>query len=291
MEIENSDLYRWIGGVKHRSEYALVVRWVVESVDDALLNALSLTHKYEGIPMPLTMSRQLTALFSLERTVKYYKHFGDELLGDIELCLGVCPLFVLHGVAERLRGDADRGYAGRELVLLLHVLKHRLLDNGSDLGQFLRRLFLLVERVECPGGPKTRPSLFSEQYLRPHYLLVVTVFMTENLEFLSVKAADNNGKPSMCIFHINDVKQHASDAMQRLVESNLLYGMRCETMLCGRQLVQQMDQYCDKVETQWLLFYHGCSRRRGGKKELYTIELDCLSLSITDVDGSSHTIS
>lgn len=235
----------------------------------------------------LLMSRMLAGRFSVVDTVDYYaeRRCGRAhlLTSDIELCLDICPLFVLHGVAHRLQGDADGGHACRETLLLLHVLKHAVLATDTDMALFLRRLFGLIE--ERVSGPKKSQhvSLFSSLHFRQHYLLVMLVFMTDNLDFLLLTPRpDTEGVGSDSGHHytfaIQDVKQQGM--IQRFIENNLLYGVRCESLPsgCHQSLISQMDHYCSKMETRWLLFYHDA--RKKGSKCGHTIESESLDLAI-----------
>jgi hypothetical protein len=293
VKVEHDDLYRWVGGVPNKGKRQLLVEWIREK-GDPLLRLLPCT-AFHGDHLDgavtysesksLIMSRMLAGRFSVVDTVDYYKHQPPRshlLTSDIELCLGVCPLFVMHGVARRLQGDADRGHACRETLLLLHVLKHAVLGSGdTDMSLFLRRLFDLIE--ERVTGPKKsqRASLFSSSHFRQHYLLVMLVFMSDNLDFLLLASRPDRSEEQYYTFAIQDVKQPG--VIQRFIENNLLYGVKCESLpgRCRQSLISQMDHYCSKMETRWILFYH--ESRKKGTKPSNTIKSESLELAMPAV--------
>jgi hypothetical protein len=172
--------------------------------------------------------------------LQYYALHPDELPPDMLLCHAVCPVFVLHACAALLRSDADVFHQSQETLVLLHCLKRRL--SRPDTCAFLRRLFALCEAAPGYEDGMTRYS---------HYLAVVAVFMTSNVDF--VRRLGATGYHKLCV---DDIKR--AGAIQDLLVDNLLVNERVNawTRLYVRL---QMEAHCARLEFQWMQYYR-CPR-------------------------------
>ena len=193
------------------------------------------------------------ALFDPERycrvrpsdALDFYRRRPDDLPPDMLLCQGVCPVFVLHACAALLRSDADAFHQSQETLVLLHCLKRRLYWQARQQQRtdvtcgFLRRLF---ELCEC-----------EQMQHHNHCLVVVTVFMTSNVDF--VRPVDGRPHYKLCV---DDLKRPG--AIQSLLVDNLLINYDDGTNAWTRLYITlQMDAHCARLEHQWLQYYQ-CSQ-------------------------------
>ena len=136
----------------------------------------------------------------------YYSLRPVELAGDVDLVYGVCPLFVLHGIAALMANDTFDSPRGVSCSwqLALHCVKTCLKRQARDPVAFLVRLFDLIyqDHVMQPAEPPL-----------PQCNLIVA-FLSDGLEFLLEQP---NGAPHRFVSH----SLLEPDSLAIVVNSNL----------------------------------------------------------------------
>lgn len=106
--------------------------------------------------------------------VSYYSFRPFEIGDDKNLCRNICPVFVLHGIADLLKSSPSKvKYVSYEWQFILHILKMRLVENGRSISQFVSRI---IELVYSDG--------LVPYELEDVYKNIITVFHYENTSFL-----------------------------------------------------------------------------------------------------------
>lgn len=77
----------------------------------------------------------------------------DELLGsDIDLCAHICPIHILHIIADLWAIQPHTSFLSTELGYFFHVLKYHLSDNPSRMNVFVTRLLDLTASYSSNNG-------------------------------------------------------------------------------------------------------------------------------------------
>lgn len=191
--------------------------------------------------------------------LNYYRRWPDELPQDMLLCHQVCPVFVLHGLVNLLRNDADLYHAPQETLLVLHVLKRylRLADDGAKMVPFLKRLFSLA--VYSLDGYTHNHSDSDAAIMRryEHYWTVAIAMLTSNVDFMiPVQRHDENAVATTTTtryrFAVYDVKQRG--ALQRLIAQNLSlarHGGSNSSRWTRTYLQLQIEIHCRGIRSRW----------------------------------------
>ncbi len=104
----------------------------------------------------------------------YYAINISQRESDILLCRGVCPVFILHGIASILQQEPlSNGHISYYWQFILHILKTKLVAANKPIGPFISRLFDLV----YTNG-------FTPYDIPEVYLNIITIFLHENLHFM-----------------------------------------------------------------------------------------------------------
>ena len=113
-------------------------------------------------------------IISAAECASYYKVNLIHKDSDILLCQGVCPVFILHGIASMLRYQPlSNGHISYYWQFALHILKKKLVAAGKPIGPFISRLFDLVYVDGLT--PYEIPEI---------YINIITIFLHENLQFM-----------------------------------------------------------------------------------------------------------
>lgn len=243
----------------------MVRRWILACDQRLLITANGEMARYGRWPRALA-GDMLCQRIRLDDALQYYSKYADELPQDILLCRYICPVFLLHGFVALLRDDCDRYYASYDTLLMLHVLKQRLIMVQADVAAFLKRLFQLIEKSV---GSAMHALCDTDQpyngfmYRYDHYMAIVTVFLTSNVNFMCLELLQRQHSTEigyhMCV---DDVKRRG--AIQTLIEQNLL-PLRVSSTGSGASLggsewnqtylLLQMDSHARAIESQWMRYY------------------------------------
>jgi len=236
--------------------------WIMQCDARLLLATDGKLARYGRAQVTLGSDLMLCDRIHPEDALQYYNAHPDELPQDMWLCHNVCPVFLLHGFVNLLRTDADLFYGSYETLMMLHCLKSRLIARQQrqqhDIGAFLKRLFQLIE-YSVGGGSES--SALMARY--DHYLAIITVFMTSNVDFM--RRVDNNNiegndiVPNNWYYEpcVDDVKR--CGAIKTLIEKNLLCDtgmvMASTSIWTTTYLELQMNTHCRTIEQQWMSYW------------------------------------